>query len=54
MVEQTVENIRGFVRCSRDDLDVIRAVLVGHMGVEAEAGVDAVAASVHYWDTDIR
>ena len=42
MVQQAVEHIGRFMGSSRDDLDVVRAVLVGDMGVKAEAGINAI------------
>ena len=44
VLQQAIENIGRLMRCGRDDLDVIGAVLVGDMGVKAEAGIDAIAS----------
>lgn len=43
MVKQAIEDIGCLVRRRRNDVDVIRAVLVGDVGVEAEAGINTVA-----------
>jgi citrate synthase len=43
VVQQAVENVGGFVRRRRDNLDVVRAMLVRDMGIKAEAGINAVA-----------
>ncbi len=43
MVKQAVEDIGRLVRRRRNYFDVIRAVLVREVGVEAETGINAVA-----------
>ena len=43
VMQQPVENIRRFVGSCRDDLYVVRAMLVGHMGIEAEPRINAVS-----------
>jgi hypothetical protein len=43
VVKQAVEDIRSFVGCSRDDLDVVGSMLVRDVGVERKPRVDAVA-----------
>ena len=42
MMEEPIEDIGRFVRRSGDHLHVIRRILVGHMGVEREAGINPV------------
>ncbi len=39
VVQQAVEHVRRLVAGRRHDLDAVGAVLIGDMGVEAEAGV---------------
>lgn len=41
MVEQAVKHVRRFAGGRGDDLGVVRAELVGDMGVEGDAGIVA-------------
>ena len=43
VMEQPVEDIGCFVGGGRDDLHIIRPVLIRDMGVERETGVNAIA-----------
>jgi hypothetical protein len=44
VVQQAVEDVRRLVAGRRHDLDAIGAVLIGEMGIEAEAGIAPVPA----------
>lgn len=43
MADEAVEDIGRFMRGGRDHIDVVGPALIGNMGVEAEAMIDAIA-----------
>ena len=43
MLQQTIEDIGRFMGGGRDDLHMIRAMLVGYVGIKSEPRIDAVS-----------
>ena len=43
VMQQAVEDVRRFVTGRRHDLDAVGAMLIGEMGIEAEAGIAPIA-----------